>query len=278
MYGRQLARVHAPQYHETLLSQVYPGNQEGHPVYGPVIAAIATQLGWDAAAKARTILRADAGFGRDANMNQALGAGWQIMAKAQGGRRPTAVARQVPADAWVEVRPQERWLAPVPAPVTLVRPLQWVAVRWRTATGDLKHALVVRSLMDWTPEQIVAAYDDRGACETEIQADKAGLRLTRRRKKVLAAQEALILLTDVAHNLLAWLGPWLFPSGPLAQFGPTRLIEDVLAIPGCLQLVDTQLVRVQLQATHPHAAAVAAGLERLLDHFGFAAITEATGI
>jgi hypothetical protein len=37
-YGRQLARVHAPQYHETLFSQVYPGKQESSPAYVPTLA------------------------------------------------------------------------------------------------------------------------------------------------------------------------------------------------------------------------------------------------
>jgi hypothetical protein len=76
---------------------------------------------------------------------------------------------------------------------------------------------------------IIAYYDDRGACETEIQADKGGLKMERRRKKRLAAQEALILLTDVAHNLLAWVPQWMFPDEPLATFGTIRLIEDVFS-------------------------------------------------
>jgi hypothetical protein len=38
-YGRQLARVHAPQYHETLFSQMYPGKQESSPAYVPTVAA-----------------------------------------------------------------------------------------------------------------------------------------------------------------------------------------------------------------------------------------------
>ncbi len=117
--------------------------------------------------------------------------------------------------------------------------------------------------------EVITYYDARGACETEIQADKGGLKLCKRRKKQPAAQEVLILLTDIAHNLLAWSSPWMFPNGPLAQFGTTRLIEDVLAIPGHLIFDQDQLVEVQLNELHPHSAQVAQGLARLMAYFGY---------
>jgi hypothetical protein len=40
--------------------------------------------------------------------------------------------------------------------------------------------------------------------ENEIKADTGGLLLPRRRKKHLNAQEALVLLADLAHNI------WVF--------------------------------------------------------------------
>lgn len=40
-------------------------------------------------------------------------------------------------------------------------------------------------------EQIILHYDERGACETEIQADKTGLKLAKRRKKNFAANSHL---------------------------------------------------------------------------------------
>jgi hypothetical protein len=219
--------------------------------------------------KARTILRSDGGFGSDSNLNTALAAGWQVVSKCTGGRRPPAAIRQIPETAWQEVRPDDRWVALAPAPVALVCPVQWLAVRWRTQRGEYKQALVVCSVDTWSAQECIHMYDDRGACETEIQADKAGLQLGRRRKKRLAAQEVLILLTDLAHNLLAWMTPRMFPSGPLAQMGTTQLVQDVLAIPGRLIFQRQQLAEVQLNERHPYAAAVAAGLERLLDYFGY---------
>ena len=104
--------------------------------------------------------------------------------------------------------------------------------------------------------------------KSEIQADKHGLRLEHRRKKRLAAQETLVLLTDVAHNLLAWMRQWMFPRGTLAQYGPLRLTEDVLRLPGRLIFEREHLIEVQLNKLHPHAAEVAEAIQRLLDHFG----------
>jgi len=202
-------------------------------------------------------------------VNSALQDDWQVLTKSSGGRRPAALGRHLAADAWLELRPDDRWVAPVVAPVAFARPVQWLAVRWRTLRGELKQGIVVCSVEEWSPSEVIAHYDARGACETEIQADKAGLRLTQRRKKRLAAQEALILLTDLAHNLLAWTGQWMFPVGPLAGMGPTRLVEDVLAIPGHLIFHQQELLEVQLNVRHPYAADVAVGLERLLDHFGY---------
>lgn len=266
-YGRQLARVHAPQYHETLFSQVYPGKQESSSVYVPTLAALETLLTLTAAQKQRTVLRSDAGFGSDTNVNHALTAHWQVLTKNKGGRRPGAFARAVADGAWQPLR-ADRWVAPAVQPPTYVRPMQCLVLRWLTPSAGVKYAIVLCSITQWTLPETIAHYDDRGACETEIQADKAGLMMERRRKKRLGAQEALILLTDVSHNLLAWATQWMFPTEPLAAFGTTRLVEDVLHLPGRLFFDHERLCEVQLNRLHPHAEAVAAGLARLLAHFG----------
>jgi hypothetical protein len=60
----------------------------------------------------------------------------------------------------------------------------------------------------------------------------------------------------------------MFPDGLLATFDTTRLVEDVLAIPGHLIFDGEQLVEAHLNELHPHASHVAADLERLMEHFG----------
>lgn len=266
-YGRQLARVHAPQYHETLFSRVYPGNQESSPTYRPTIDALDPFLALTTAQKQRTVLRSDAGFGSDANVNYALEAQWQVLTKNKGGRRPPAWAKQVAAEDWLPLG-KERWVAQAVAPPAYARPCQCLVLYWYTSNGTVKYAVVISSIPSWSMPQTVDYYDNRGACETEIQADKGGLKMERRRKSCLAAQEALILLTDLAHNLLAWVRQWMFAGTPLADFGTTRLTQDVLELPGRLFFDQERLAEVQLNELHPHAEEVAMGLQRLLDHFG----------
>ena len=266
-YGRQLARVHAPLYHETLFSRLYPGNQESSPAYIPTLEALDAFMHLTPAQKRRTVVRSDAGFGSDANINHALKGHWQVLTKNKGGRRPEAFARQVASTDWVALRP-DRWVAPAVKPPTYAQPTTCLVLRWLTANSEVKHALLVTSVTSWTMTDVVAFYDDRGACETEIKTDKAGLKLERRRKKRLAAQEALVLLTDIAHNLLAWAPQWMFPDRPLAAFGATRLIEDVFQLPGRLFFDQNRLAEVQLNQRHPYAVEVATGLQQLLAFFG----------
>jgi len=141
-YGRQLARVQAPQYHETVFSRIYPGKQDSGTTYIPILAALAPCLQLSVAQKRRTILRSDAGFGADANVNQALTADWQVLGKGKGGRRPQAYARVIAATAWQDLG-QERWVAPASQPVTYVQPTQHLVLRWQTSDGKTKYSTVV---------------------------------------------------------------------------------------------------------------------------------------
>lgn len=217
----------------------------------------------------RTILRTDAGFGGDDKVNRALDSHWQVLTKGKGGRRPHSYASRIAQGEWQLVG-NNRWLAPAINPVQYVRPTRHLVLRWITPAGLLKYATLVSSITEWSDQAILDSYDDRGQCETEIQSDKGGLKIEKRRKRHLYAQEALILLTDVAHNLLAWTSRWMFPPGtPYACFGSTRLVEDVFAISGRLIFQDDHLLEIQLNKNHPYAEETRLGLFRLLDHFGF---------
>ncbi len=251
-----------------MFSQLYPGSQHGNPVYIPILQRLATFTGFTPEQRQRTIIRNDSGLGCDYNVEYALDEGWQVLGKGYGGRRSPALARKVPEGDWMPI-PGERWVTPVIAGPRFVRPVQHLLLRWKTEGGDIKHSLVVCSVLDWSMEQVIAHYDERGCCETEIQRDKGGLKMEKRRKMHLAAQEALILLTDLAHNTTAWSCNWMFPEGPLAGLGTTRLVEDVFRIPGRLIFQHDRLTEVVLKQSHPLAEPVKAGLERLLAHFGY---------
>lgn len=223
-------------------------------------------LNFPQAYKQQTIIRTDAGFGSDRNVNYALDEEWQFTGKGFSAQRASNLAAKVAREDWLDLEHQ-RWVAVAPVHPSYLRPVQYLLLRWTTQQGLVKYAAVICSIPEWSPREVIAHYDDRGQCETEIEADKGGLKMCQRRKLRMNAQEALILLTDVAHNLVAWSKAWMFPEGPLSQFGTTRLIEDVFPINGRLIFAGEELIEVQMNEDHPYAEATRAGLQRLLEHF-----------
>ena len=83
------------------------------------------------------------------------------------------------------------------------------------------------SLLESSLAALAEAYADRAAIEAELKAEKGGLQLHRRRKQRLAAQEALVLLTDLAHHLLAWSRGWMFQDAPCAPAGIDRIVNEL---------------------------------------------------
>ena len=108
----------------------------------------------------------------------------------------------------------------------------------------------------------------RGTTEVEIRSDKSGgLGLHLRRKHSFSAQEAWIVLTDVAHNLVAWLQPWMLAGSTFEDFGPKRLVHDLFTIPGQMAFENGRLRRVALLKSHPYADEMRYCLQRLLTTF-----------
>ena len=79
-------------------------------------------------------------------------------------------------------------------------------------------------------------YDGRGGgVETAIKDDKQGLGLTKRSKRRFAAQQLVVLLGTLAHNVLVWARAWLAPHEPrLRRYGLKRLVRDVFHLSGFL--------------------------------------------
>ena len=55
-----------------------------------------------------------------------------------------------------------------------------------------------------------------------------------------------ILLTDLAHNLLAHFYHQALVGSPFEDYAPKRIVRDLLAIPGRLVFENHRLVRVEL--------------------------------
>jgi hypothetical protein len=89
--------------------------------------------------------------------------------------------------------------------------------------------------------------------------------LAKRNKHKFAAQEMLVLLTQLAHNLVIWTRNALACAAPcLTPYGIQRMVRDVLHIPGQVQFDAVGNVRITLSENHPLAQSVARGFRRWL--------------
>jgi Transposase DDE domain group 1 len=217
--------------------------------------------------RSQVLIRLDAGFGSDANINWLLHRGYHVLSKGYSSKRAVTFARQVRH--WQQLD-RGKWIAPAPTHLCCryYRRTQTVMLRWQhPRSRRFKYALLISSLCDLDLVYVSALYDDRARIENEIKADKGGLLLPRRRKKHLNAQEALVLLTDLAHNIFAWTRRFWATQPDLGDVGLYFIINEILTIPGKLLFHDRQLVKLRLKATHPLAKPVLACLAPILREF-----------
>lgn len=245
------------------MSQLHPGAQTSLAALRPVVQALQALLPLSWRERQATLLRMDGGFGDDDNLAWLLRQGYQVLAKGYSGKRASAYARRVAPANWRAVAPGQRWLAWSPLQLHFGPSTRTVVVRWVNQSGAFKHGLYITTLCDLTLTELADLYDDRGKIEVEIQADKMGLLLPKRRKHSLAAQEMLILLNDWAHNLLAWFYAHALRQSRFAGFGPKRIIRDLFTIPGQAIVQNNQLLELRLNDAHPYAKDMAACLTQL---------------
>jgi len=122
------------------------------------------------------------------------------------------------------------------------------------------------------PEQLCRAYaqlyDKRGgAVEIEIKEDKQGFGMVKRRKRKAEAQEMLVLLNQLAHNVLMWARGWLTEVAPqLARYGILRLVRDLMSVNGMIEVEPRRLSieRIVLNRAAPLASGFLNALRALL--------------
>lgn len=241
---------------------LYPGCTHGIATLKPSVELTERVLHRKCSQRNRLVWRLDGGFGSDDAINWLLARDYQILAKGYNSRRAQKVVRQIPAEAWQTVR-ENKWVAVVPEGIRYARRTQTLALRWLTEKRGERCALLIHTLLDTSPLQVVAAYDARGGMESEIKQDKLGLQLVRRRKHLWNAQEAWVILTDLAHNLLTWTHDWMWLGSPFETWGYLRLVQDLLNIPGDLGFKGAKLEKVALHRAHPFAGEMQACLARL---------------
>ena len=247
---------------------MYPGNQTSEKSLFKTIAQVEALLQINDRHQRRGVLiRLDAGFGNDQNINWLLHCGYQVLSKHKSSKRASLMASQI--DEWHPLD-DRKWIAEVPKSLChrYYCRTQTSVLCWYNPKRDVfRHALLICSLLDLDLFQMSHLYDERASIENEIKADKGGLLLPKRRKKQLGAQEALVLLTDLAHNILSWSRDFWAAEPKISNLGIYGIINKIMTIPGKLTFEDGKLVKARLQATHPLAKPVVSCLSRLLRDF-----------
>lgn len=222
-------------YRETIWSGLFPGNRHTVSCLRPAVQGKQRQ---------RTVWRLDGGAGSDEQLRWLLARDDHLVAKGTSNRRAEALASQVRRwDAYQHVWPDQ-----VKLPVDYGRPVQ-VFIKKRLKADKYLHSY--------------AGYDRRGGAEVEqFRNDKSGLGLQARRKRSFLGQQGYILLTDLAHNLLADFYHSALLGGPFAGYGPKRIVRDLLAMPGRLVFDGNRLARVELLSLKLFASDLAICLER----------------
>ncbi|MDP8949377.1 MAG: transposase [Actinomycetota bacterium] len=260
--GRQLVRVSTPNYGEVIFEKLHAGNTNSCEVLKATLEEVERFLGLDEGKRARTLVRLDGGFGTDENIGRLCRRGYQFVVKGYGGTRAGKLAESVPEEGWREGPTEGQELGtPTRAP-RYARETKTVVRRWLDRKGKPHTDYLLTTLVGLSPSQIAKLYDERAGMEADIKGDKRGLGIEKRRKKSFCAQEALVLLAQLAHNLLVWFRGWFLAGTTAAKLGVERLVREVMAMPAEVRVAGRRgkKVRLELPPLHPWTKAVAEGI------------------
>jgi len=252
--GRQLGRVLASLYGEVVTDQLFDGKTQLTKALQPLIEQAEAVLQLDESKRARTIIRLDSGGGSLDDVNWLLERHYQVHCKDYSGTHARKLAESVKQ--WFDDphQPGRQFGWVREAPTAYVRQVFRIAVRCpkqngKWAIGVLISTLEAKSVLALTrqsqsalssPAAVLLAYvnfyDQRGGgVETSLKGDKQGLGLTKRNKKRFEAQQILVLLGSLAHNVVIWARQWLSqPSAKLHGYGMLRMVRDVFHVSGFL--------------------------------------------
>ena len=285
--GRQLGRVVATWYDEIVVERLYPGQVQLNRSLQELVHEAEQVLDLNPGFRRRTIIRTDAGGGRDEDINWLLNRHYGILTKVTNWRRVANLRASVRV--WhTDPKDCRRHFGWVEQPHTYDQPTRQLAVRCAKKDGSWSTHVLVFNLTDDTllsltpqvpdeadPNRIMLAalslYDQRGgAAETTIKGSKQGLGLTKRNKKRFQAQEMLLLLAQLAYNLTAWTRNGLAACRPaLARFGMLRMVRDAFHIPGKVTFDrHGRIVELTLNQAHDLAASFVSALGAFLARDG----------
>jgi Transposase DDE domain group 1 len=261
--GRQLGRVFVAETQEIVTDMLFAGSEQLNVGLQPLVEQAEKILDLDEERRKLTIMRIDAGGGTQINFRWFFEKGYYFIGKVYSGKYAKKVAKKVktwyadPQNTEREYGFVEEPLEEYPASCTCI------AVRYRRRNGSWKVGLLVSTISveqiltimkrpmseQSSPPDLIAAYlhfyDQRGGgIESSFSGDKSGLGFLKRSKKRFAAQEMVMLLNMIAHNIVTWVRHWLLdaqeeeqPSfvSPIHRYGTLRMVRDIFHISGCVK-------------------------------------------
>jgi hypothetical protein len=262
--GRQLCRVLATPYQEVVWQSLVPGNTLSKAMLKPAMTGAQQRLHLSRDQRSQTLVRWDAGFGTDENINWLLHHHYQIVGKMYAHRRVTKLRQSV--GEWLPTPSSPgREVAVVREPHRYSRKTRQFIVRTpKTSSGPTWEygALITTLGEEYSLHEVVELYDQRGGgIETDFRSDRQGLGLAKRHKQRMFAQQMLIHLAERAHNCLIWTAHQLGP--PVSQYGMLRFVRDALHVEGYVRVQDGHIRTIGLNRYHPLAYAIRDGFQHL---------------
>jgi hypothetical protein len=286
--GRQLGRVLATLYDEVIVDCLYSGKTQLEKSFQELVTMAEGMMDLVRAKRERTILRFDASAGTDKHINWALGRGYEILTKVKNWNRVQKLTRSI--EKWYDdPKIPGRQFTWVPEPHSYDRATRQLAVRRKNSKGEWMVRVLVTTLDDttllWLARQpfrkvrnpveimyaLANAYDLRGGgVETSIKESKQGLGITKRNKRNFHAQEMLVLLAQLASNLITWTrNEMACHVSRWRKFGFLRMVRDLFHIPGKIMLDEQgRVLEISLNKYHIYAAKFLAGLAPALSGDG----------
>ena len=281
--GRQLGRVTATLYDEIIIDRLYEGKRQLDANLRELVEAAEQVLALDAERRAQTILRVDGGGGATADINWMLNRGYWVLVKAKSWRRAENLCQSV-CEWFPDPKISGREVGWIAEPYAYDQPTRQVGIRTRKKAGTWSYHVLVFNLSDqalfrlgrqpirhhYSTDQLLLAvlyaYDLRsGGIETINRNCKQGLGLIKRNKKLFSAQMLLVLLAQLAYNLVSWTRLEMSRHVPTyRQLGTLRFVRDVLSIPGRIELDAQGHLLIILNERHPWALSFATAFSSLL--------------
>lgn len=283
-YGRQMCRSQASLYGEIIVDRIYPGNIYMNHTAPWVLDETEDILRLTDYKRRRTILRTDSAA--TGHLNNFMQRGFHIHSKQHIPSRIKEFARNV-----------KKW---TPDPENdnrelgwfnddfgeFIQPIKRIILRWLSQkTRKTKYGCIISSVSNEELLKLVSypynqprnedelvlsyskLYDLRaGTIEVDFKQDKQGLGILKRSKKRFESQQMMMLMNQLAHNVIIWMRDILCETYPeFSLYGIERFRRDIFNISGKILIdKDNRIKSIILNENFPLALKISNALKNHL--------------